>query len=84
MTTLNDKQVEELLGLIEHSDSVELKMTVTDSAIRSTADALGMDPLQGEIRQVVFFDTPALTLSKAGVVVRVESLWVHCRSGTAS
>src|SRR4029078_9788974 len=45
-------------------------MTVADSAIRSTADALGMDPLQAEIRQVVFFDTPDLTLSKAGLVVR--------------
>jgi hypothetical protein len=70
--TLNDRQVEELLELMKHSDSVELKLTVADSAIRSTADALGMDPLQAEIRQVVFFDTLALTLSKAGVVVRAR------------
>ena len=74
MQTLNDKQVEELFGLMKHSDSVELKLTVADSAIRSTADALGMDPLQAEIRQVVFFDTPALTLSKAGVVVRARRI----------
>jgi hypothetical protein len=74
MKTLNDKQVEELLGLLKQSDSVELKLTVADSAIRSTADALGMDPLQAEIRQVVFFDTPALTLSKAGVVVRARRI----------
>jgi hypothetical protein len=74
MKTLNDKQVEELIGLMKHSDSVELKLTVADSAIRSTADALGMDPLQAEIRQVVFFDTPALTLSKAGVVVRARRI----------
>jgi hypothetical protein len=58
MKTLNDKQVEQLCGLMKHSDNVELKLTVDDSAIRSTADALGMDPLQAEIRQVVFFDTP--------------------------
>jgi hypothetical protein len=74
MSTLNNKQVEELLGLIKHSDSIELKLTVADSAIRSTADALGMDALEAEIRQVVFFDTPALTLSKAGVVVRARRI----------
>jgi len=74
MSTLNDKQVEELFGLMKQSDSIELKLTVDDSAIRSTADALGMDPLQAEIRQVVFFDTPDLTLSKAGLVVRARRI----------
>jgi hypothetical protein len=74
MKTLKDKQVEELFRLMKQSDSVELKLTVADSAIRSTADALGMDPLQAEIRQVVFFDTPGLTLSKAGVVVRARRI----------
>ena len=74
MKTLNDKQVGEVMGLMKHSDSVELKLTVADSAIRPTADALDMDPLQAEIRQVVFFDTPALTLSKAGVVVRARRI----------
>ena len=74
MSTLNAKQVEELFGLMKHSDSIELKLTVADSAIRSTADALGMDPLEAEIRQVVFFDTPDLALSKAGVVVRAQRM----------
>lgn len=74
MKTLNDKQVEQVLALMKHSDSVELKLTVVDSAIRSTADALGMDPIQAEIRQVVFFDTPDLTLSKAGLVVRARRM----------
>ena len=74
MSTLNNKQVEELFGLMKHSDSVELKLTVADSAVRSTVDALGMDPLEAEIRQVVFFDTPDLALSKAGVVVRARRM----------
>ena len=74
MRTLNDKRVEQLFGLMKQSDSVELKLTVVDSAIRSTADALGMDPLKAEIRQVVFFDTPDLTLSKSGVVVRARRI----------
>jgi hypothetical protein len=33
-----------------------------------------MDPIQAQIRQVVFFDTPALTLSKAGIVVRARRI----------
>lgn len=74
MSTLDTKQVEELMALMKRSDSVELKMTVADSAIRSTTDALGMDPLEAEIRQVVFFDTPELTLTKAGVVVRARRM----------
>ena len=74
MSTLNDKQVDQLFGLMKHSDSVELKLTVDDLAIRSTAEALDLDPLQAEIRQVVFFDTPALTLSKAGLVVRARRM----------
>lgn len=74
MKMLNDKQVEEVIALMKHSNSVELKLTVVDSAIRSTGEALGMDPLLAEIRQVVFFDTPELTLSKAGLVVRARRI----------
>lgn len=32
--------------------------------------ALGLDPLEAQIRQVFFFDTPDLALNKHGVVVR--------------
>jgi hypothetical protein len=72
--TLTDAQLSEMLGLIKKSDTVELKLTVPDSAIRSTADSLGMDPLEAELRQVVFFDTPDLTLNQAGVVVRARRI----------
>jgi hypothetical protein len=34
--------------------------------------ALGMDPLEAQIRQVFFFDTPDLTLNEHGVVVRAR------------
>ena len=40
----------------------------------STVAALGMDPLQAQIRQVFFFDTPELTFDKAGVVVRARRI----------
>jgi hypothetical protein len=65
-----DEELVELLGLIRDSDTVELKLTVPESDQRSTVVALGMDPLQAQIRQVFFFDTPQLALSKQGVVVR--------------
>jgi hypothetical protein len=49
-------------------------MTVPESAYRSTSAALGLDPLQAQIRQVFFFDTPDLTLNRAGVVVRARRI----------
>jgi hypothetical protein len=67
-----DERVREMLGLAGGSDSVELKLTVPEAAHRSTAFALGMDPLGAQIRMVSFFDTPDLTLNKAGVVVRAR------------
>jgi hypothetical protein len=72
MPILSDEQLVELLPLIQESDSVELKLTVPELHHRSTAEALGLDPLQGQIRQVVFFDTPKLALEKQGVVVRAR------------
>jgi hypothetical protein len=67
-------QLSELMGLIRDSDSVELKLTVPELHHRSTVRSLGMDPLQAQIRQVVFFDTPKLDLDKAGVVVRARRI----------
>src|SRR4051812_11406720 len=66
------EQLGELLRLIKDSDSVELKLTVPESHQRSTAVALGMDPLEAQMRQVVFFDTPDLDLDRHGVVVRAR------------
>ncbi len=61
-----------LLQLVKESDSIELKLTVPESAYRSTAQALDLDPLDAQIRQVFFFDTPDLTLNQAGVVLRAR------------
>jgi hypothetical protein len=66
------EQLIELLGLMKESDSVELKLTVPEPHQRSAVTALGMDPLDAQIRQVVFFDTPELTLYEHGVVVRAR------------
>jgi hypothetical protein len=69
---LTDAQLEDMLALTSHADSVELKLTVPDSERRSTVTALGMDPLEAQIRQVFFFDTPDLRLNQHGVVVRAR------------
>jgi hypothetical protein len=65
-------QLDELLGLIGDADSVELKLTVADEDRQSAVDALDIDPLEGSIRQVWFFDTPDLALDRSGVVVRAR------------
>jgi hypothetical protein len=67
---LSQEQIGEMLDLIKDSDSVELKLTVPEHDQRSAVVALGMDPLDAQIRQVFFFETPDLALDKLGVVVR--------------
>jgi hypothetical protein len=62
----------ELLSLIEGADSVELKVTIAEQEHAATVHALGLDPLDAQIRQVFFFDTPDLALNKRGVVVRAR------------
>jgi len=70
--TLSDERLAELLKLTASADSVELKLTVPETELYATAAALGMDPLEGQIRQVFFFDTPDLSLNEQGVVVRAR------------
>jgi len=69
---LDDQELQALLGLIKGADSVELKLTVPEQQQRSAVVALGIDPLQAEIRQVFFFDTPDLALDQRGLVVRAR------------
>jgi hypothetical protein len=69
---LSDEALADMLALIEGADSVELKLTVPESSQRSAIQALGLDPLEAQIRQVFFFDTPDLSLSKSGVAVRAR------------
>jgi hypothetical protein len=74
LAALSDEDLGQLLSLLKGADSVELKLTVPEGHYRSAAAALGMDPLQAQVRQVFFFDTPELTLNGAGVVVRARRI----------
>jgi hypothetical protein len=70
--SLSDEGLAELMELIEGADSVELKLTVPQAGHRGAIDTLELDPLEAQIRQVFFFDTPDLALNRAGVVVRAR------------
>jgi hypothetical protein len=68
----SDEELQKLIALIKDVDSVELKLTVPEPAQLTTARALGLDPLQAQLRQVFFFETRDLALDKHGVVVRAR------------
>ena len=69
---LSGAQLGEILRLLPGSDSVELKVTVPEAGRRHVMERLGMDPMQAELRQVAYFDTPDLALNRAGLVVRAR------------
>ena len=73
-TTLSPEQVSDVLRLIGGADTVELKLVVPMEAHRAAFRTLGLDPIEAEPRQVFFFDTPDLALSRAGVVVRARRI----------
>jgi hypothetical protein len=69
---LSDEDVGRVIALLKDSDTVELKLTIPESEHRATIGALDIDPLDAQIRQVFFFDTPDLALNRHGVVVRAR------------
>lgn len=78
---MSSERLGELLRLVRGADTVELKLSVPDGDQRSAVAELGMDPLDAQIRQVVFFDTPDLALDGQGVVIRARR--VQRRPGDA-
>ena len=71
-SSMSDQELAELLAAIGEADSVELKLTVPLADRSRAGEALGVDPLDGQIRQVYFFDTPDLALNQKGLVVRAR------------
>jgi len=69
-----DQQIAEALKLVEDVERVEFKLTVRDTERASAIEALDLDVLEAELRQVVFFDTPDLRLNRAGLVVRARRI----------
>src|SRR5262245_29379800 len=71
---LSDDELVAMLELARKADSVELKLTVPAADHRAAVESLGLDPLEAQIRQVFFFDTPELALNAAGVVARARRI----------
>ena len=69
-----DQRIAEALKLVENVERVEFKLTVRDTERASAIEALDLDVLEAELRQVVFFDTPDLRLNRAGLVVRARRI----------
>ena len=67
-----DAERDRMLGMLAEADSVELKMSVPDADRRSALVALNVDPLEAEMLQVWFFDTPDLALNESGVIARAR------------
>ena len=74
--------VARMLELLKGADSVELKLTVPEPHQRSTVAALDLDPLEAQIRQIFFFDTPELDLDAHGIVVRARR--IHGKGGDST
>ncbi len=62
------------MKILKDVGSVEIKLVAPIHTHRATIAKLGVDPIEAEIRQVYFFDTPNLDLNKAGVVVRARRI----------
>jgi len=69
---LSDTELGELLTLVKAADSVELKLTIEEEHQLAALHGLQLDPLDAQVRQVYFFDTPDLALNRVGVVVRAR------------
>jgi hypothetical protein len=70
----SNEEIARLLELLKGADSVELKLTVPEAEQQSTIAALDLDPLDAQIRQVFFFDTPELDLDAHGIVARARRI----------
>jgi hypothetical protein len=79
LSEMSAERLAELLELVKSADTVELKVTIAESAQRSTIAALELDPLEAQIRQVYFFDTRDLALDRGGLAVRARR--IQGRSG---
>ncbi len=71
---LSQQQISEVLAILKDVGSVELKLVAPMHTHRATIAKLGLDPIEAEVRQVYFFDTPNLDLNKAGMVVRARRI----------
>jgi hypothetical protein len=54
------------------ADSIEIKATIPDHQIKAALKRYGLTPQNDEERYIYFFDSPALELHEAGIIVRAR------------
>lgn len=54
------------------ADSIEIKATIPDHQIKAALERYGLTPKNDEERFIYFFDSPALELHTAGIIVRAR------------
>ena len=67
-------EIKQILALSKNAKSIEIKLSVPASGHRATIKSIGLDPVEAEPRQVIFFDTPDMALNRAGFIVLVRRL----------
>jgi hypothetical protein len=68
------ERIWEVLSVLGAAGRVELKVTVPETDQSSAVEALQMDVLDAELRQVAFFDTPDLALNRGGLTIRARRI----------
>jgi hypothetical protein len=56
------------------TDAIEVKATIPDHQIKAALERYGLTPNNDEERYIYFFDTPALELQEAGIIVRARRI----------
>lgn len=69
-----NEEIAKIFKLVKGATSVELKLSVPLAGQRATIKSIGLDPVEAQPRQAYFFDTPDLTLSRAGLVLRARRI----------
>ena len=54
------------------ADALEIKATIPDHQIKAALERYGLTPRNDEERYIYFFDSPALELHEAGIIVRAR------------
>ncbi len=70
---ITERKRKKLESKIEGADKVEIKVTVTPNDEQRAYEALEIERRDATRREIYFFDTPELTLYKAGVVIRARA-----------
>ncbi len=71
---ITERKRERLESKIEGADKVEIKTTIKESDEQRAYEALEIGRRDAVRREIYFFDTPELTLSTAGVVLRARAI----------